>query len=132
MLISGPRGWQVALRLPAWQHHMLGQCAGGTQGRDCWLCCSTAHLACCTETHRWHGIWCSQAPPHPTPPPAHPPVRCRQVAEEDELGAKPKRRGKVMSDYEKWEIAQLIKSGGCGWASNRCPLPRVVWVGGWR
>lgn len=36
-----------------------------------------------------------------------------QVAEEDELGAKPKRRGKVMSDYEKWEISQLIKSGGC-------------------
>ena len=34
-----------------------------------------------------------------------------QVKEEDELGAKPKRRGKVMSDYEKWEIAQLIKSG---------------------
>ncbi|KAL4424788.1 hypothetical protein ABPG77_000828 [Micractinium sp. CCAP 211/92] len=34
-----------------------------------------------------------------------------KVAEEDELGAKPKRRGKVMSDYEKWEISQLIKSG---------------------
>ncbi|PRW58375.1 putative pre-mRNA-splicing factor ATP-dependent RNA helicase [Chlorella sorokiniana] len=34
-----------------------------------------------------------------------------KVKEEDELGGKPKRRGKVMSDYEKWEIAQLIKSG---------------------
>ncbi|KAI7836400.1 hypothetical protein COHA_009732 [Chlorella ohadii] len=34
-----------------------------------------------------------------------------KVKEEDELGAKPKRRGKVMSDYEKWEISQLIKSG---------------------
>ena len=34
------------------------------------------------------------------------------MKEEDELGGKPKRRGKVMSDYEKWEIAQLIKSGG--------------------
>ena len=33
------------------------------------------------------------------------------MKEEDELGGKPKRRGKVMSDYEKWEIAQLIKSG---------------------
>lgn len=33
------------------------------------------------------------------------------MAEEDELGHKPKRRGKVMSDYEKWEISQLIKSG---------------------
>lgn len=39
-----------------------------------------------------------------------------QVKEEDELGAKPKRRGKVMSDYEKWEISQLIKSGGFLWA----------------
>ena len=36
-----------------------------------------------------------------------------KVKEDDPLdaGGRPKRRGKVMSDYEKWEIAQLIKSG---------------------
>lgn len=52
----------------------------------------------------------------------HPPM---QVAEEDELGAKPKRRGKVMSDYEKWEIAQLIKSGAPRRPPAR-PLPRLL------
>ncbi len=49
-------------------------------------------------------------------------VTFSQVKEEDELGAKPKRRGKVMSDYEKWEISQLIKSGGCGRQSHESCL----------
>ncbi|KAI3436603.1 hypothetical protein D9Q98_006020 [Chlorella vulgaris] len=34
-----------------------------------------------------------------------------KVKEDDALDGKPKRRGKVMSDYEKWEIKQLINSG---------------------
>lgn len=57
---------------------------------------------------------CTHGPSDTSPGPF--PTRRAQVREEDELGSKPKRRGKVMSDYEKWEIAQLIKSGA--------PLPR--------
>lgn len=49
---------------------------------------------------------------HPTLPTCLPAPSPPQVKEDDGLDAKPKRRGKVMSDYEKWEIAQLIKSGG--------------------
>lgn len=33
-----------------------------------------------------------------------------QVVEEDVMAA-PKRRGKTISDYEKWEVQQLINSG---------------------
>jgi hypothetical protein len=37
------------------------------------------------------------------------------------LDGKPKRRGKVMSDYEKWEIKQLINSGeGCRETGSLC------------
>jgi hypothetical protein len=43
---------------------------------------------------------------------AAPHVLSLQVKEDDALEAKPKRRGKVMSDYERWEIKQLINSGG--------------------
>lgn len=46
---------------------------------------------------------------------------CEQVKEDDVLDGKPKRRGKVMSDYEKWEIKQLINSGeGCRGTGSRC------------
>ena len=42
--------------------------------------------------------------------PFAPSCGCCQVVEEDVMAA-PKRRGKTISDYEKWEVQQLINSG---------------------
>jgi hypothetical protein len=68
-----------------------------------------ASLPLSTHTHPAPAPLC---PPASYQASSSPPTAQEQVKEDDGLEAKPKRRGKVMSDYEKWEIAQLIKSGG--------------------
>ena len=48
----------------------------------------------------------------------------RQVKEDTVYDQKPQRRGRKLSDYEKWEIKQLIHSGGCGErAARECTPP---------
>lgn len=99
-------GWQGSLsaRLPPGP-----ACAAGAAAAAAAPC--MPRLPCACQHDR------PTAPRPPTCLPCLPRPPCSaptsaQVREEDELGAKPKRRGKVMSDYELWEIAQLIKSGG--------------------